>query len=90
VAVVEEFKIQGVRPLKLEFSMVNGPAPHDWRARVSGLGCPLDAPRPESNDYWDLIATLSVSSLYLAKNQTYRGQCQLIFDPRHVARRSKC
>jgi diadenosine tetraphosphate (Ap4A) HIT family hydrolase len=24
--------------------------------------------------------------LYLTKNQTYRGQCQLIFDPRHVAR----
>jgi methyltransferase (TIGR00027 family) len=27
-----------------------------------------------------------VSSLYLTKNQTYRGQCQLIFDSRHVAR----
>ena len=29
---------------------------------------------------------LSVSSLYLAKNQTYRGQCSLIFDLRHAAR----
>lgn len=57
-----------------------------WDSRVAGAGCPLDAPRPASNDYWDLVATLTVSSLYLAKNQTYRGQCQLIFDPRHVAR----
>lgn len=58
----------------------------DWERRVSGDACPLCAPRPESNDHWDLIAVFSVSSLYLAKNQTYRGQCQLTFDPRHVAR----
>ena len=58
----------------------------DWDRRVKGDGCPLCAPRAESNDHWDLIATLSISSLYLAKNQTYRGQCQLTFDARHVAR----
>jgi diadenosine tetraphosphate (Ap4A) HIT family hydrolase len=58
----------------------------DWDRKVKGEGCGLCAPRPESNDHWDLIATLSVSSLYLAKNQTYRGQCQLTFDPRHAAR----
>jgi len=46
----------------------------------------MDAPRPASNDYWDFVGQLSVSSLYLTKNQTYRGQCQLIFDSRHVAR----
>jgi len=57
-----------------------------WERLVAGEECPLCAPRPESNDHWDLIATLSVSSLYLAKNQTYRGQCQLVFDPRHAAR----
>jgi methyltransferase (TIGR00027 family) len=57
-----------------------------WAALVAGEGCTLDAPRAESNDHWDLIGTLSVSSLYLAKNQTYRGQCQLIFDTRHVSR----
>lgn len=51
-----------------------------------GIDCPLDAPRPATNDHWDLVATLSVSSLYLAKNQTYRGQSQLIFDRRHAAR----
>ena len=58
----------------------------DWETRVSGAACPLCAPRPASNDHWDLVETLSASSLYLARNQTYRGQCQLIFDRRHAAR----
>ena len=49
-----------------------------WEARVRGDACPLCAPRPESNDYWDLVAPLSISTLYLSKNQTYPGQCQLI------------
>jgi diadenosine tetraphosphate (Ap4A) HIT family hydrolase len=57
-----------------------------WHALVNGAGCPLDQPRPAANDFWDLVAPLSVSSLYLAKNQTYRGQCSLIFDLRHAAR----
>ena len=57
-----------------------------WQALVAGEGCGMDAPRPASNDFWDLVAPLSVSSLYLAKNQTYRGQCSLIFDLRHAAR----
>jgi diadenosine tetraphosphate (Ap4A) HIT family hydrolase len=48
--------------------------------------CPLCAPRPSSNEHVELVATMSVSSLYLAGNQTYRGQCVLIFDPRHAAR----
>jgi len=34
-----------------------------WAALVAGAGCPLDAPRPPSNDYWDLVGQLSVSSL---------------------------
>ena len=58
----------------------------DWQARVSGVACPLCAPRPASNEHWDLVAALSASSLYLVKNQTYRGQCQLVFDRRHAAR----
>ena len=57
-----------------------------WAALVEGAGCPLDAPRAPSNEHWDLVKPLSVSTLYLTKNQTYRGQCQLIFDSRHVAR----
>ena len=58
----------------------------DWATRVSGVACPLCAPRPAANENWDFVAALSASSLYLAKNQTYRGQCQLIFDRRHAAR----
>ena len=57
-----------------------------WNHLVSGSGCVLCAPRPASNDHWDLVTALSASSLYLAKNQTYRGQCQLVFDRRHAAR----
>ena len=57
-----------------------------WDQFAQGIGCPLDAPRPTSNEHWEFVAQLSVSSLYLSTNQTYRGHCQLIFDPRHVAR----
>ena len=46
----------------------------------------MDPPRPDSNEYWDLVAPLSTSSLYLGRNQTYRGHCSLIFDGRHAAR----
>ena len=48
--------------------------------------CPLCTPRPSSNEHWDFVSQLSVSSLYLPTNQTYRGQCVLVFDSRHVAR----
>ena len=57
-----------------------------WDDRERGRECPLCAPRPESNEHWDLVAKLTTSTLYLAKNQTFRGQCQLIFDGRHAAR----
>ena len=57
-----------------------------WDRFARGIGCPLDAPRPPSNEHWEFVARLSVSSLYLGTNQTYRGHCQLVFDPRHVAR----
>jgi diadenosine tetraphosphate (Ap4A) HIT family hydrolase len=58
----------------------------EWDAKVRGEQCPLCAPRAESNAEWDFVAKLSQASLYLAKNQTYTGQCILIFDPRHAAR----
>src|SRR6476620_2322771 len=48
--------------------------------------CPFDTPRPASNEHWDLIGTLTISSLYLSKNQTYRGYSLLVFDARHVDR----
>jgi len=45
--------------------------------------CPLCAPRPDENPLWLKVATLGVSSLYLDKNQTYRGHCILIHDEGH-------
>src|SRR4026207_1584946 len=57
-----------------------------WESLVAGTGCPPDAPRPAPNHYLDLVGPPSVAFLCLSKNQTYRGQCQLIFDSRHVAR----
>jgi diadenosine tetraphosphate (Ap4A) HIT family hydrolase len=55
-----------------------------WDALKNGIGCPFDGRRSESNEHWDRIATLSVSTLYLHKIQTYRGYSVLVFDPRHV------
>jgi len=55
-----------------------------WKLLFGGTGCPMDAPRPDKSAHWDLIAPLAISSLYLSKNQTYRGHCQLIFDGRHA------
>jgi diadenosine tetraphosphate (Ap4A) HIT family hydrolase len=46
--------------------------------------CPLCAPRPEDSPQWLKVARLDVSTLYLDRNQTYRGHCQLVFDPRHA------
>ena len=46
--------------------------------------CPLCTPRPDDSGHWIRIGTLSVATLYLDRNQTYRGHCQLVFDPRHV------
>ena len=50
----------------------------------SGSECPLCRPRPEDSAQWLKVASLAVSTLYLDRNQTYRGHCQLVFDPRHA------
>jgi diadenosine tetraphosphate (Ap4A) HIT family hydrolase len=57
-----------------------------WQQWAEGIGCPFDTPRPVSNEYWEFIAPLGVSSLYLSSNQTYRGHCLLILDLRHATR----
>jgi len=51
-----------------------------------GLRCPFDGPRAASNEEWDIVGSLSVSSLYLGVNQCYRGHCLLILDRRHATR----
>ena len=55
-----------------------------WNRWAEGAGCPFDVPRPESNKHRDFIVSLTVSSLYLSSNQTYRGHCLLILDLRHA------
>jgi diadenosine tetraphosphate (Ap4A) HIT family hydrolase len=56
-----------------------------WERLAQGENCPFDAPRPPSNQEWELVAPLSASTLYLSNNQTYRGHCLLILD-RHATR----
>lgn len=58
----------------------------NWQTLNDGINCPHCAPRPEFSAYMDLVGPLSISTLYLAKDQTYRGLCGLIFDPRHATR----
>nr|MDQ2733227.1 HIT family protein [Armatimonadota bacterium] len=50
-----------------------------------GEGCPLCAPRSDDNEEWKKIAALEVSTLYLQRNQAYRGYSILVFDGRHVS-----
>jgi diadenosine tetraphosphate (Ap4A) HIT family hydrolase len=57
-----------------------------WDRLVRGVECPFDSPRQSSNEHWDFVSQLAASSLYLAVNQTYRGQCLLILDIRHATR----
>lgn len=57
-----------------------------WDELNAGNGCPLCAPRPDHSEFHDLVKKLSVSSLYLVRDQAYRGTCGLVFDPRHVTR----
>jgi len=46
--------------------------------------CALCQPRPDESEQWIRIGTLSIATLYLDRNQTYRGHSQLVFDPRHA------
>ena len=51
---------------------------------VAESGCPLCPPRDKIDAFMIEVAPLTVSTLYLDRNQTYRGQCVLVFDPRHA------
>lgn len=46
--------------------------------------CPLCLPRPDDCEHWLKVAKLPASTLYLDRNQTYRGHCQLVHDGPHV------
>jgi diadenosine tetraphosphate (Ap4A) HIT family hydrolase len=55
-----------------------------WNDLIAGKGCPFCALPPEQNEYMIKIADLGVSTMYLERNQTYRGYCLVIFNKRHV------
>lgn len=55
-----------------------------WQALFLGTDCPLCPPRRADGPHWLKVATLPAATLYLDRNQTYRGHCQLVFDGRHV------
>jgi ATP adenylyltransferase len=58
---------------------------HDqWADLSKGIGCYLCGPRPANNDYRLEIAQLTISTLYLFRDQRFRGYCLLVFDPRHA------
>lgn len=55
-----------------------------WDDLVTGRGCPFCAPREADDGFNIHIADLSVSSLYLDRNQVHTGYSVLIFKKRHV------
>ncbi|MDP9317302.1 MAG: HIT family protein [Chloroflexota bacterium] len=62
----------------------NPSAQHHWNDMRAGRNCSLCVPRQATNDYRIVIAALSSSTLYLFRDQRFRGYCLLIFDPRHA------
>jgi diadenosine tetraphosphate (Ap4A) HIT family hydrolase len=60
-----------------------------WFELRLGQGCPLCAPRPPINEFSYYVCTLTVSSLYIVRDQTYRGTCAVVYDPAHVSRPSE-
>ncbi len=56
----------------------------NWDDLVAGIGCPLCAPDVDDDKDRIKVAGLSVATLYVDRNQTYRGYCVLVFNKRHV------
>ena len=55
-----------------------------WNDLRHGIGCYLCVPRPVSSDHRLEIAQLTISTLYLFRDQRFRGYCLLVFDARHA------
>jgi diadenosine tetraphosphate (Ap4A) HIT family hydrolase len=58
----------------------------DWFELARGTDCPFEARRADTLDQWDAVARLRASTLYLTRNQAYRGHCVLVLDLRHATR----
>ena len=57
-----------------------------WAKQQDGTECYLCSPRLSTKRDIRNIARLTISSLYLIQDQRFRGQCALIFHPRHATR----
>jgi diadenosine tetraphosphate (Ap4A) HIT family hydrolase len=55
-----------------------------WDDSRSGSSCHLCAPREPNNEYRLEIASLSISTLYLFRDQRFRGYSLLTFDQHHA------
>lgn len=55
-----------------------------WDDLLAGKGCPFCGPREADDGFNIHVGDLSVSSLYLDRNQVYAGYSVLIFKKRHV------
>jgi len=60
-------------------------AAREWTERVDGHNCKFDGLRSDLGKELYRVAPLAAATLYLERNQSYRGYCVLILD-RHVAR----
>jgi diadenosine tetraphosphate (Ap4A) HIT family hydrolase len=58
----------------------------EWSDLARGINCPFDAHGADSLPQWDRVSRLQASTLYLNRNQTYRGHCVLVLDLRHATR----
>ncbi len=56
-----------------------------WDNWHTGAACGACAPREPNNEVRLLIAPLSISTLYLHRDQRFRGYSFLIFDARHAS-----
>jgi diadenosine tetraphosphate (Ap4A) HIT family hydrolase len=54
-----------------------------WRQQKEGTDCPFCLPRQDDNQFWLKVKSLSVSTLYLHRVQTYRGYSVLVYDLCH-------
>lgn len=57
-----------------------------WEELVAGRGCPLCFPRPKFTEFVYFVRQLETCSLYLSREQTYRGAAAVVYDLRHVVR----
>ncbi len=57
-----------------------------WQALSRGIDCPLCMPRRTVGESLFPVRQLDSCTLYLVRDQRYRGACRAIYDPRHVNR----